>query len=183
MIAINTAEQIPTVEQIVDELNLTMPVGLGTWANYHQFGRDELGFTPFPLDFIIDQEGIIRYKQTAYDPQLMQDVINNLLELDVEEHPDRSMKEIPAQYEIFPVFPNPFNSNAIISIGLPEVGDLNVSAFNILGKQVSVLANGQYNVGYHNLVFDGSGLSSGIYFIRANVPGKMNEIRKVVLMK
>jgi len=48
---------------------------------------------------------------------------------------------------------------------------------------VTELANGRLTAGQHTLTFDGSNLASGIYFINASVPGKLNETQKVVLMK
>ncbi|MDP8209049.1 MAG: T9SS type A sorting domain-containing protein [Candidatus Electryonea clarkiae] len=90
---------------------------------------------------------------------------------------------IPSEISISPAYPNPFNPNTTIRIGLPQSNELNLSVYNILGQQVSQLATGRYNAGYHNFVFYADEFSSGIYFIRASVPGKLEEIRKVVLLK
>ncbi len=91
--------------------------------------------------------------------------------------------DLPIKYEITSIYPNPFNPVTSITIGLPEPADLQVSVFNILGQQVASLADSRFSTGYHKLNFDGSGYSSGIYFASVNIPGKLNEIRKVVLMK
>ncbi len=52
-----------------------------------------------------------------------------------------------------------------------------------LGQKVATLAENIFIEGYHTLIFDASGLSSGIYFVHANVPGQLNEMRKVILIK
>ena len=92
-------------------------------------------------------------------------------------------KLIPERFSIHSAYPNPFNPTLNITVGLPEPSYLIISVFNITGQRVATLAKNQFTEGYHNLTFDGSKLSSGIYIIRATVPGKMNQVRKVVLMK
>ncbi len=92
-------------------------------------------------------------------------------------------QNLPDSYELTSIYPNPFNPVTTITIGLPESNFLQVNVFNVLGQQIDVLSDMQHSAGYHSFTLDGSALSSGIYFVRANVPGKLNEIRKVVLMK
>ncbi|MDP8205677.1 MAG: hypothetical protein P9L92_03355 [Candidatus Electryonea clarkiae] len=45
------------------------------------------------------------------------------------------------------------------------------------------LATGRYSAGYHAIAFNADELPSGIYFVQASVPGKMDEVRKVVLVR
>ncbi len=90
---------------------------------------------------------------------------------------------VPTEYSIARAYPNPFNPTMTAVIGLPDAAELNVRVFNILGEQVSVLAQGRFAQGYHAFTFDATNLSSGIYFIRAHVPGKMNTVRKITLVR
>ncbi len=90
---------------------------------------------------------------------------------------------LPTEYAIKDVYPNPFNPVTNINIALPNDADLRVDVYNVNGQLVTSLANGRFNAGYHNLVFDAANLSSGLYFIRATVPGKMNVTEKVILAK
>ena len=90
---------------------------------------------------------------------------------------------IPAEFTIAAVYPNPFNPSITVIVGLPQTGRLYLEIFNISGQRVAELANGEYLQGYHNFTFDGGGLSSGIYFLRARIPGKMNQLRKVILLR
>ncbi|MDP8208802.1 MAG: T9SS type A sorting domain-containing protein [Candidatus Electryonea clarkiae] len=101
-------------------------------------------------------------------------------DVSVDEHP---YDGIPEEWEISSLYPNPFNPVVSIMIGLPHKSKLNVIAFDVLGREVAVLADDNFTEGYHRITFDGSHLSSGIYFIRATVPGQMNEIKKVVLAR
>ncbi|MDP8287816.1 MAG: T9SS type A sorting domain-containing protein, partial [Candidatus Electryonea clarkiae] len=90
---------------------------------------------------------------------------------------------IPTEYSIISAYPNPFNPATSISIGLPESSELKINVYNITGQNIAVLANERLSPGYHQFTFKADGLSSGIYFIHATVPGKMNELRKVVLVR
>ncbi|MFC2170663.1 T9SS type A sorting domain-containing protein [Calditrichota bacterium] len=90
---------------------------------------------------------------------------------------------IPSEYSIASAYPNPFNPTLAVTIGLPESSIMNVRIFNIIGEQVEVLGEGEYTPDYHRFVFNATGYPTGIYFIHAEVPGKMNEVRKIVLMK
>ncbi|HEX04612.1 MAG TPA: T9SS type A sorting domain-containing protein, partial [Bacteroidetes bacterium] len=91
--------------------------------------------------------------------------------------------EMPTQFEMQTAYPNPFNPTTSVAIVLPSASDLTVSVFNVMGQQVATLANGRYNAGQHSFVFNAANLSSGLYFIQAQVPGELNAIQKVTLMK
>jgi len=90
---------------------------------------------------------------------------------------------LPTEYCLENIFPNPFNPTATITFGIPETACVKISIYNVLGKRVQELKNNYLNAGYHSVTFDGTDFSSGIYFIHAEVPGKMNDIRKMILMK
>ncbi|MDP8208863.1 MAG: FG-GAP-like repeat-containing protein [Candidatus Electryonea clarkiae] len=90
---------------------------------------------------------------------------------------------IPVEWALEAVYPNPFNPTVTAVIGLPLSANLTVKINNILGEQLAVLGDGLYAQGYHKFVFDAHNLSSGIYFIQATVPDKLNVIRKVVLVR
>ncbi|MFC2170661.1 FG-GAP-like repeat-containing protein [Calditrichota bacterium] len=90
---------------------------------------------------------------------------------------------IPSEYSIVSTYPNPFNPTLTVVIGLPEPSALNARIINVLGEEVAILGDGEYTPGYHRFVYDASGYPTGIYFIHAEVPGKMNEIRKIILVK
>ena len=81
------------------------------------------------------------------------------------------------------VYPNPFNPMTSVNIGLPSASELQVTVYNVTGQQVATLASGRYAEGYHHFTFDASNLSSGMYFIQAVVPGQMNQMRKVMLVR
>ena len=87
------------------------------------------------------------------------------------------------EYGIAAAYPNPFNPSLTIEIELANPAVLQVEVYNALGQNVAQLHQGQLPAGSHSLEFDASGLTSGVYFIHATVPGKLDQFRKVVLMK
>ena len=73
---------------------------------------------------------------------------------------------IPKHTELFPVYPNPFNSATSIKFGLSENQHVRLQIFDATGRQVAELINRQMNAGEHRKQWNAGNLSSGIYFIR-----------------
>ncbi len=90
---------------------------------------------------------------------------------------------LPDEWAVAAATPNPFNPTTTIRIALPEAAELTVTVTNILGQRVAVLTNGLQEAGEHSLVFDARGLASGLYFIHAHVPGQLNQVQKVMLVR
>ncbi len=90
---------------------------------------------------------------------------------------------LPLQYECSAAYPNPFNPTTTIHVNLPETADLSVAVYNVTGQFVMQLADGEHSAGTHGLVFDASHLASGLFFIRTVVPGELNDVQKVMLVR
>jgi hypothetical protein len=89
----------------------------------------------------------------------------------------------PTTLQLSKSHPNPFNPSTSFSVTLPQSSDLTVIVYNVTGRQVAELANGQFNAGSHSLTFDASGMASGLYFVRATVPGELDDVQKVMLVR
>jgi hypothetical protein len=79
-------------------------------------------------------------------------------------------------------YPNPFNPSTTIRYSIPENSFITLKVYNTLGKEVAVLANEYKSAGYYQASFNGSELSSGIYFYTLHT-GSFTETRKMILMK
>jgi hypothetical protein len=90
--------------------------------------------------------------------------------------------QIPLGYALGQNYPNPFNSSTIIEYALPGDTFVRLEVFNMLGEKVKTLVEGARSAGYHRIVFEGEGLSSGIYHYQINT-GDFVETRKLVLLK
>ncbi|MCB2211081.1 carboxypeptidase regulatory-like domain-containing protein [bacterium] len=90
---------------------------------------------------------------------------------------------LPSEFALGTPYPNPFNPTTSVSVSLPESSQLTVNVYNLMGQKVAQLAHGHYPAGVHQFTLDGRLLSSGLYFIQADVPGHMSRMQKVTLMK
>src|SRR4030095_2010678 len=90
--------------------------------------------------------------------------------------------EIPHEYILAQNYPNPFNPTTNINFALPKGGAVELKVFDILGSEVSVLANLYMEPGFHSIKFDASDLSSGLYFYTLKT-GEFIQTKKMVLMK
>ena len=89
---------------------------------------------------------------------------------------------VPKKFELSQNFPNPFNPVTNISYKLPNDSKVSIKIFDILGREVRTLVSEFKTAGYHTINFDGSTLSSGMYFYRIKTNG-FEAIRKMLLIK
>jgi hypothetical protein len=79
---------------------------------------------------------------------------------------DQSLTGLPEQFSLSQNYPNPFNPSTTIRYALPQRSQVILTVFNTLGQQIALLQNGEQEAGYHEVKFDGNGLSSGVYLCR-----------------
>jgi len=89
---------------------------------------------------------------------------------------------IPNRFQLNQNHPNPFNPTTHFEYALPSAGYVTLKIFNILGQEVATLINEFQDAGFKSVTFDGSQLSSGIYFYRIWA-GTFTDIKKMVLIK
>ncbi len=94
----------------------------------------------------------------------------------------------PAAYQLHNAYPNPFNPSTQIKFDLPEEGFVTLNVFDVLGRKVAGLANGNYARGYHTTTWNANGIASGVYLARftatdANGIVKYSKITKLMLNK
>ncbi len=79
-------------------------------------------------------------------------------------------------------YPNPFNPATTISYELPRRSTVTLNVFDMLGRLVATLVDGMQEPGRHQVLFDGSNWSSGVYFYRLQAEG-YTAVRKIVLVR
>jgi hypothetical protein len=89
---------------------------------------------------------------------------------------------LPLTYDLGQNYPNPFNPSTRISYAVPQTGLVTLKVFNLLGMEVATLFSGDQVAGTHEVTFNASQLSSGVYFYRLEA-GKTTLTRKMVLLK
>ncbi len=89
---------------------------------------------------------------------------------------------IPSGFELQQNFPNPFNPTTKIGFVISESGVVTLKVYDMLGREVKNLLNKNMEPGDYEISFDGTNLTSGMYFYQIQV-GKYSAIRKMILIK
>jgi len=94
---------------------------------------------------------------------------------------------IPLQYILHQNYPNPFNPVTTLRYELPETGLVNITIYDMLGRQVKTLKDQTQDAGYRSVIWDatndyGKPVSAGIYLYQIQA-GKYMQTKKMVLLK
>jgi len=92
------------------------------------------------------------------------------------------LNEIPGKFSLSQIYPNPFNPTANIKYSLPHTQYTILKVYEMLGKEVSSLVNEMHNPGSYEVEFDGSNLSSRIYFYKL-LTDEFTDTKRMILMK
>ena len=89
---------------------------------------------------------------------------------------------LPTDFTISAAYPNPFNPTTQLTLGLNTQSDVSVKVFNMMGQLVDVIAEGQMEKGSYFLTWDGTNVSSGVYFIKTEIGTEVHN-QKIMLVK
>ncbi len=90
--------------------------------------------------------------------------------------------EIPSVFRLYQNYPNPFNPVTNINFDVAHSGKVRITVYDVLGKEIDVLANDILQPGSYRATFDASKFSSGIYFYRLEAPG-FSDIKRMIVLK
>ncbi|HEX2865782.1 MAG TPA: T9SS type A sorting domain-containing protein [Ignavibacteriales bacterium] len=95
-----------------------------------------------------------------------------------------SENEIPSSFELMQNYPNPFNPETVIRYRISTPGHVRLSVFNILGKEVAALFDGERPAGEYSLKLNAQSLhmGSGVYFYRLE-EGNLLQIKKLIVLE
>jgi hypothetical protein len=103
---------------------------------------------------------------------------------------EAAVAAVPGQFALLDNYPNPFNPTTTIKYQLPDVGTrfiVSLKVYDVLGREAATLVDEMKEAGYYTATFDGSRLSSGIYFTRfvAQPQGgkPFVQVKKMLMMK
>ncbi len=94
----------------------------------------------------------------------------------------KSEQILPTQYELFQNYPNPFNPTTTIRYEVPESGHVTITVYNMLGRKITTLVNGNQSAGLNKVEFNASDLVSGIYYYKMKTE-KTIIVKKMILLK
>ncbi len=95
---------------------------------------------------------------------------------------------LPADFALSQNYPNPFNPSTNIRFALPRAADVSLVVFDVLGREVAVLAKGHHEAGVHTATWNASHAASGVYFARLTARDELgnlafSKVNKLVLTK
>ncbi len=88
----------------------------------------------------------------------------------------------PGSFILHQNYPNPFNPATSIRFDLTQASNVRLAVYDMLGREINVLVNQNLTAGTHNITFNASDLSSGIYFYKLEA-GSFRDIKKMTLVK
>ena len=94
----------------------------------------------------------------------------------------RAGTDMVRNFQLYQNYPNPFNPETCIRFDITEESHVKLHVFDINGKRVSILADNEFSAGSHRLIFNGSGLPSGIYFYKFET-NTIQEVREMIFVK
>lgn len=179
-------EPVPVIETFIVDQGITFPV---LWDNQGVYGQYNIpgGQSPYPRDFIVDAEGILRLTNTEYDPGLMISVLESLLDSTTATVPPATGL-IPSTVRLYPAYPNPFNPATTLQFSLPTPTMTHLTVHDLLGRVVATpLARQSLPEGTHRFTWDGRAadgtlLPSGIYFVVLSADQVIRS-QKIILMR
>ena len=155
-------------------------------ASFTNFQVSENPFTPSSNNYLGHYIGIsahnnvVRPVWTRVDnnfPSLWTAIIDSVTTVD-----EKTNTIVPSEYKLFQNYPNPFNPKTIIQYSIPEKSLVSIKIFNALGKEVFTLVNEEKSSGNYEVEYDGSGLTSGIYYYQL-ISGNFKKTNKMILLK
>lgn len=116
-----------------------------------------------------------RLRQMDYDGSY---ALSSIVEVDV---------MAPVEFSLNQNYPNPFNPATTISFSLAVDSKVSLKVYDVLGKEVVTLASSDFSAGTHNLSFNATGLTSGIYVYQIEATGvdgtNFSSMKKMILNK
>lgn len=99
----------------------------------------------------------------------------------------RDLAQAPAEFELYPNYPNPFNPTTTIRYSLAEQSDVSMAIYDATGRPVRILINAQQSAGNYNIQWNGTdteglGVPTGVYFARLKA-GEHSQTIKMVYLK
>lgn len=135
---------------------------------------DSYGFTRFSQLYYIGNDSYI-FKYNLVECRI--NGVDYSINIEPGEEPNA-----PKSFSLSQNYPNPFNPSTTIEFAVPRQTRVKLTVFDVLGREISVLANDVYSAGNYKATFNGSNLPSGVYLYRLETDS-YSQTRKFILLK
>ena len=162
--------------------NISIPGGAQDGKTY--FMNDVYNDTSYAISFL---NGSVDFSTTlpAYGSAvyvLADTLIKLKLPTLTEVGSERTAFGMPTEFSLGQNFPNPFNPMTHLRFAIADVRFVQLRVFDMLGREIVKLVDQRLGPGNYEVAFDGSRLSSGVYFYQLNA-GNFSEMKKMMLIK
>lgn len=161
-------------------IHLSKGTGKTFWFNSTDGGNS--------WNFLEEQRGIDVFDIAVIDNKIFAGRLYGMYYLPINTT-DLEDEILPEGFSLYQNFPNPFNPTTTIKYSLPQIDSKNLSnnhvllkVFDLLGKEIITLVNEHQKPGVYSIQFNGSNLSSGIYYYSLNY-GNYKDTKKFLLLK
>jgi hypothetical protein len=89
---------------------------------------------------------------------------------------------VPIVYSLKQNYPNPFNSTSKLKFEIANLGNVKIVVYDVMGREVQTLVNERLQPGTYETTFDGSQLSSGVYFYKL-ISNGFSDTKRMILIK
>jgi len=93
-----------------------------------------------------------------------------------------SETRIPSEFALNPPYPNPFNQRVALDFALPAAAPVKLAVYDVMGREVAILVDGFKTAGTHEVIFNASNLSSGIYIAHLKTGSRTSQ-QKLIYLK
>ena len=94
----------------------------------------------------------------------------------------KKIRRLPTQYTLSQNYPNPFNPITTLNYEIPEKGDVSLTVYDLLGKEIWNFNQRNLSIGYHSVQWDADQYASGLYFVTM-IAGEYVSNQKLMLIK
>ncbi len=151
--------------------------GRNDYNNDWNASLDDSPFRIFTWNTFSSLSGILSYSFGNYKliPRTNDDFVGWVTDV-------KTNEITPENFTLKQNYPNPFNPSTTIEFTLPQSNFVSLKIYTILGEEVAQLINSEIGAGTHQVQFDASNLTSGIYFYRISA-GQFVSVKKMILLK
>jgi photosystem II stability/assembly factor-like uncharacterized protein len=148
-----------------------------TWATMYTAGVTNL----YHFDFERYNNNIIYGYAVARDGQVIK-LADSILIIITGNHDPAS--QLPSSYSLGQNYPNPFNPMTTIEYSVPENNvPVRITVLDMLGREVETIVDKVHKSGNYKVIFDGTKVSSGMYFYKMQAGTEFTQVRKMILIK
>jgi len=141
----------------------------------------------FPIGYLVTVNSIDMLKflnDQDFDQQLAgsDTSMNHMVKVIGASSIEERLSDVPSEFELSQNYPNPFNPSTSFTYSLKQSGDVQISIYDAVGKEVKSIVNGFREAGSYQVTFEAQNFASGIYYYRI-ITSDFIQTNKMILLK